>query len=87
MTPGAVARRSLHMVTGGMPRVLRRWPGLLAVLGVYVAVAVPLAVAGVGYPNVIGIVAATLAAGGWYASPIGRREAARRLNSRGTASG
>ncbi|MHB1928872.1 MAG: hypothetical protein ACYDEN_07565 [Acidimicrobiales bacterium] len=77
---GTVADTTLRFVAAGVPHVLRTWPGLVVVLAAYVAVSVPLAVAGVGYPQLLGIVAATLAAASWYGSPLGRREARRRID-------
>jgi hypothetical protein len=73
-----VAARTLRFVGRGAGTILLRWPGMLAVLVAYVAVATPTALAGVGYPQLLGAVAAGAVGVCWYASPLGRWEARRR---------
>ncbi len=78
LTVGAVAARTARFVRRGAATIVRQWPGMLAVLAAYVAAAVPTALGGVGYPQLLGAVAAGLAGVSWYASPLGRWEARRR---------
>lgn len=77
-TPGAVAERTLGFVLRGAVRIVADWPGMVALLVAYVVVAVPTAAAGVGYPQLLGVVAAAVVGAGWYASPLGRWEGRRR---------
>lgn len=75
---GDVARTSLSFVWAGSGRIVRLWPGVVVVLVAYIAAAVPLAVTGTGYPQLLGILAAAVFAGAWYGSPMRTWEARRR---------
>lgn len=77
-TVGDVARTSLSFVGVGGGRIARSWPGAVLTLVGYVAAAVPLAVAGVGYPQLLGVLAAAFVAVAWYSSPMRAWEARRR---------
>lgn len=77
-TAWTVALRTVGFVGRGAGTILRRWPGMLAVLAAYIVVAIPTALVGVGYPQLLGAVAAGAAGVCWYASPLGRWEARRR---------
>ena len=76
---GAVANTTLRSVAVGGRHVLRSWPGLLVVAASYAVVSAPLVVAGVGYPQLLGVVAAGVVVAAWYGSALGRREARRRV--------
>lgn len=77
-SPGEIAARTLRFAALGAARIASRWPGMVAAVLAYVAVAVPTALAGAGYPQLLGALAAGVVGAGWYASPLGRFEARRR---------
>lgn len=74
----AVVARTVGLVGHGAGTILRGWPGMLVVLAAYLAVAVPTALVGAGYPQLLGALAAGAAGVSWYLSPLGRWEAGRR---------
>ncbi len=76
--PSQVAATSARSVAVGATRIVTWWPGMLAALAAYVAVALPLALDGVGYPQLLGVVFAAVVGAGWYLSPLGRWESRRR---------
>ena len=69
--PSQVAATSARSVAVGAARIATWWPGMLAALAAYVAAALPLALGGVGYPQLLGAtlsVSRPLVDAGWMPS-------------------
>ncbi|MGH9291445.1 MAG: hypothetical protein ACRD0B_12045 [Acidimicrobiales bacterium] len=71
-----VVRGTLAQVGVGSGRLLWRFPGVGFTVVAYVATADGLL--GTSYERLWGVLAAVVAGAGWYLSPLGRLEAARR---------
>ena len=75
-TQRSLALEELRIIAAGAVRLVWWWPGVVAVVAVYVVVAVSLYHH--SYPNLWGGLAAVVAALAWYASPLRNVEARRR---------
>jgi len=71
-----VALAVARIIATSAVRIVWWWPGIVATLVVYAAVA--LALFHDSYPNLWGGLAAAVAAAAWYASPLRRLEGRRR---------
>lgn len=84
IVPEVVAATAHRLATGAL-RLVWWWPGLVATVVAYAAVAAGLT--GEAYPNLWGALAATVVAALWYASPLRSAEARRRQRLRGPQAG
>lgn len=78
--PPSLVLVELRILAAGVVRLLWWWPGIVVVVAVYFAVAIGLFHH--LYPNLWGGLAAVVAAGAWYGSPMRKIEARRRARAR-----
>ncbi len=82
---GAVVSGTMRQVTLGAARLPFLFPGVPFAVVAYVATACGLI--GTSYDNLWGVLAAAVAGTGWYLSPLGRLESARRERLRAAGAG